>query len=222
MTLIQKSMSKITSINDIVPRGIATVPQLRVAAKTWVKANKDLSAIEAAKIVTLCMNDSSDLRKCMGGILLGYMQDQRSLLNPDLYDGWLEYATGWSSVDAICYNVFSASEMLNHWAAWTGAITELSKSENVFKRRGALVLLTKPVSVSNDQRLAELSFRVIDRLKGEKDILITKAISWLLRSLTKFHAAEVKEYLGRNVLPAVAVRETRNKLDYGRKNHRGT
>jgi 3-methyladenine DNA glycosylase AlkD len=87
------------------------------------------------------------------------------------------------------------------------------------KRRASLVLLTRPLRESDDPRLARLAFAIIGRLKHEKDILVTKAVSWLLRALIKYHRREVEAYLEDNMdtLPKIAVRETRNKLQSGRK-----
>ena len=82
-----------------------------------------------------------------------------------------------------------------------------------------MVLLTGPVRNSEDKRLSELAFGNIDELKHEKNILITKAISWLLRDLIKHHREEVERYIEQNraTLPRIAVRETVNKLKSGRK-----
>jgi 3-methyladenine DNA glycosylase AlkD len=59
----------------------------------------------------------------------------------------------------------------------------------------------------------------IDRLKAEKEILITKAISWLLRSMVKHHRKLVEDYISEynDTLPRIAVRETQVKLSTGRK-----
>ncbi|MBY0432537.1 MAG: DNA alkylation repair protein, partial [Cyclobacteriaceae bacterium] len=59
----------------------------------------------------------------------------------------------------------------------------------------------------------------IERLKIEKEILITKAISWLLRDLVKHHTKMVSQYISRNknTLPAIAIRETLTKLKTGKK-----
>jgi 3-methyladenine DNA glycosylase AlkD len=56
-------------------------------------------------------------------------------------------------------------------------------------------------------------------LKGEKEIIITRAISWVLRSMVKHHRKALENYLKKNekTLPAVAVRETKIKLDTGTK-----
>ena len=59
----------------------------------------------------------------------------------------------------------------------------------------------------------------LSQLKGDKDILITKAISWLLRDLIKHHREQVVYYLDKNSdnLPKIAIRETKNKLITGKK-----
>lgn len=66
----------------------------------------------------------------MAGILLGYMPVQRRQLNPGLYDDWLEHTEGWAAVDAICYNNFTAAEMLENFGPWKVLITQLARSDN--------------------------------------------------------------------------------------------
>jgi len=162
------------------------------------------------------------MKKCMGGILLGYIPAQRHTLPPSLYDKWLEHTEGWAAIDAICYGNFTAKEILEKFAGWKVLIKRLAGSKNINKRRAAIVLLTKPVTQSDDKRLSQLAFGVIDALKSEKSILITKAISWLLRNLTQLHPEEVKEYLHsqKDQLPKIAIRETVNKLKHGVKTGR--
>ena len=96
---------------------------------------------------------------------------------------------------------------------------QLSRIKNINKRRASLVILTGAVSKSDDKRLLDLSFEIINHLKSERDILITKAISWLLRDLTKLHKKEVEEYLknNENFLPKVVLWEVKRKLLTGRK-----
>jgi 3-methyladenine DNA glycosylase AlkD len=72
---------------------------------------------------------------------------------------------------------------------------------------------------SEDTSLANLAFVNIDKLKKEREILVTKAVSWLLRALVKHHRRKVETYLkeNQNALPKIALRETRTKLLTGRK-----
>ena len=207
------------NLDDLIPSGAATTPQLRAAAKAWAARNRTIPAKDLRSVISSLVRDRSALKKTMAGILLGYMPVQRRQLNPGLYDAWLDHTEGWAAVDAICYNNFTAAEMLENFGPWKILITQLARSDNPNKRRGAIVLLTKPVKQSADPQFSSLAFDLIDTLCGEKDILITKAISWLLRHLTTHHAPAVRKYLNANSkkLPAIAVRETTRKLQYGTK-----
>jgi 3-methyladenine DNA glycosylase AlkD len=206
-------------INLVFPRGATTVPDLRKAAKSWATQNRDAPIKDFEELVTALIGEASSTKKCMGGLLLGYMPVQRRMLDPFLYDHWLDHAEGWSEVDGLCYGYFTSEEILGNFRTWQRLIADLAQSGNINKRRAAAVLLTKPVTQTKDQRLGKLAFLVIDKLRSEKDILITKAVSWLLRNLIKHYREEVAEYLrsNREHLPAIAVRETFNKLKTGRK-----
>jgi 3-methyladenine DNA glycosylase AlkD len=74
-----------------------------------------------------------------------------------------------------------------------------------------------------DDAIAEVALKVVDRLKPEREVIITKAVSWVLRSMIKHYRASVEDYLTENAdtLPSIAVRETRAKLVTGRKSVRG-
>jgi 3-methyladenine DNA glycosylase AlkD len=75
------------------------------------------------------------------------------------------------------------------------------------------------VSDSKDMIFYELGIKNIEKLKHEKPVLITKAISWLLRSMVKNHKNEVEKYIKNNLesLPKIAIRETQKKLITGTK-----
>ena len=153
------------------------------------------------------------------GILLGAYPQLRAALDPHCLDRWLERAEGWAEVDVTCQFNFTANEMLSDWKTWKRLLTAFTKDANVHKRRASLVLLTKPLRESDDARLAKLAFANIEKLKRDKNILITKAVSWVLRALIKHHRAEVEAYLDANAetLPKIAVRETLVKLRTGKK-----
>jgi len=150
--------------------------------------------------------------------LLEKIPKLRKQININLLDKWLNNAEGWGEVDSMCQSSFSSDELLTNWKSWEKLILSFSKDKNVHKRRASLVLLNKSIKESIDKRLPVLAFTIIDKLKKENDILITKAISWLLRSLIKNNRRLVEDYLRQNNdLPAIAIRETRNKLLTGKK-----
>jgi len=152
--------------------------------------------------------------------LLGVMPKIIKELEPEVLDYWLNFTHGWAEIDVLCQNNFTANEILGNWGKWEKLLINFSNDENVSKRRASMVLLTKSLRESDDNRLSELAFAQIEKLKWEKDILITKAISWLLRSLIKFHKDEVLDYLEekKESLPKIAYREAYKKAMTGRKN----
>ena len=125
----------------------------------------------------------------------------------------------WAENDVLCQSNFTAENILNRWSDWKKWLKEFNKSPNINKRRASLVLLTKSLRQSDDPRLSKLAFENVENLKGEKDILITKAVSWILRSLVTFHKTELLEYLDKNKesLPKIAYREALSKALTGRK-----
>ena len=194
-------------------------PGLHDIANTWSKEHGDISFAELVPVLDELSSGKSYQEKAIVGMILGRFSKFRKQIDPAMVDRWLLGREGWAEVDSLCQGVFSAEEMLSSWSLWKKWLLKWAGDADIHKRRASLVLLTGPVAHSCDERLFEAGFSNIERLKGEKDILITKAISWLLRSMVRSNPETVREYLARNrdTLPAVAVRETLNKLKSGRK-----
>jgi 3-methyladenine DNA glycosylase AlkD len=155
----------------------------------------------------------------IAGRVVGALPKLRKQLQPSLLNNWLNYTQGWAEVDTLCQLSYTPDELISKWDQWQDVLTKLNSDDNIHKRRASLVLLTKPVSHSTDPRLSNLAFKNTNNLKLEKDILITKAVSWILRSLIKYHQAEVAKYLkdNKDSLPKIAYREATTKLLTGRK-----
>ena len=132
---------------------------------------------------------------------------------------WLDKTVGWAEVDSLCQSSISADNLLKNWSLWHKQLIKFSYNENVHKRRASMVLLCRSLRESTDSRLSELAFELVESLKGEKPILITKAISWVLRCAVKHHPDELAIYIEnqKNTLPKIAYRETLKKLTTGRK-----
>lgn len=197
-----------------------SVPYRREIAKAWVKENEDISLDEFVDLLNLLFYGESYEEKTMAGMLLGYFPKLRKEINPELIDKWLDDLQGWAEVDTLCQSNFTADEFLEKWTDWEKLIRKFTEDKNINKRRASLVLLTGVVTKSDDKRLSGLAFSVVNKLKNEKDILITKAISWLLRDLIHDNKDQVRNYLeeNKNALPKIAVREVNNKLTKGKKN----
>jgi 3-methyladenine DNA glycosylase AlkD len=191
----------------------------RKIIKEWTKKHPDLTQSEYIELLSSLYQGDSVNEISLAGELLGSFPKLRENVEPKHLDAWLNNVRGWAEVDSICQSKFTAEELLSNWKEWKHLLTRLASDENIHKKRACLVLLTKPVRDSEDTILANLAFMNIDKLKKEREILVTKAVSWLLRALVKHHRRKVETYLkeNQNAIPKIALRETRKKLLTGRK-----
>jgi len=192
---------------------------IKQIARDFIKQYNNLSNKDYFEVINSLYKGSSNEELAVASRLLGFLPEPRKNICPKALGGWLENTEGWAEVDILCQSSFSPEEILGNWKVWKNFLIKLSKDKNIYKRRASLVLLVKSVKNSNDKRLSDLAFENIDKLKSEKEILITKAISWLLRDLIKNHRRRAKIYLDKNEnsLPKIVVRETRRKLVTGKK-----
>jgi len=198
-----------------------SVPDRRAIAKRWLAAYKAAPVKEIRDTVESLFNGESHEEKTLACLLLAMNASARASVKPKDIERWLGKLNGWAEVDSLCQNVFT-DELSRDWPNWQKLIARLSKSKDINKRRASLVLLTRPVHTFKDARFRDEAFKIIERLQGERDILITKAVSWLLRSMTTHHAKAVAAFLRSNAetLPKIAIRETNTKLKTGTKSGR--
>ena len=191
---------------------------IKLARKIVKENNPDIKQF-ISLIDSLYSNATTFEEMDIAARLLNVTPKLKVQIDPTKLDLWLNYTHGWAEVDGLCQSNFLPEELLDNWPVWEKLLIKFSKDKNIHKRRASLVLLTKSVRHSPDKRLANLAFKNINRLKKEKEILITKAVSWILRSLIKYHRSEVENYLkkNKNVLPKIAIREVTNKLLTGKK-----
>ena len=199
-----------------------SIPDLRRIARTWLAAHRRDTDPELFAVVDALFRGEAYEEKVLAAVLLGSNPRIWRQVTPAMVDGWMEDLKGWAEIDSLCAGAFWAEAMTTGWPAWRALIQQLARDPNIHKRRAALVLLTAPTRKSDDPRFRDLGFEVVERLKPERPILITKAVSWLLRSMAPRHGPAVGAYLEANAasLPAIAVRETRTKLATGTKTGR--
>jgi 3-methyladenine DNA glycosylase AlkD len=200
-----------------------SAPDMRRIARAWLAARRNAGDADLLAVVASLFVSEAYEEKVLAAILLAANARMRRLGTPALADGWLDHLTGWAEIDSLCGPIFGPEEMEADWPAWRDLILRLSRDSSINRRRAALVLLTRPTRTSSEPRYRDLAFEVVERLKSERPILITKAVSWLLRSMANHHGAAVAAYLDAKAasLPAIAVRETRTKLRTGTKSGKG-
>jgi 3-methyladenine DNA glycosylase AlkD len=227
LSLIKKNSGKGTQhtmldtyLGNKNPRYPITAPVLRTLAKDWMRAHKDLQAAEFAALLTsLIEKGISSTEKMFAGILMDYATVEQGEFDPVIFDRWLNHLEGWAEIDTVCTGKYTIRHIVQDWSRWKPLLINFSKDKNISKRRASLVLFCSPLPHTDDERLAKLALQNVDRLKSEKAVLITKAISWVLRSMEKKHRKVLSDYVKANkdTLPKIAVRETLVKLKTGKK-----
>ncbi|HEY8615859.1 DNA alkylation repair protein [Phenylobacterium sp.] len=199
-----------------------SVPEKRALARAWASARKGAPAAEVLPVVESLFAGETYDEKTLAPLILSQHRAARLAVRPQDVHRWLADLVGWAEVDHLCQGLFPAEQLLADWPAWRPMIARLAGDATISRRRAALVLLTAPVRRSPDPRLKDLAFANLEILQRERDILITKAVSWLLRSLVTHHPEAVAAWLQAYdaELPAIARREVRAKLDTGRKTSR--
>ena len=178
-----------------------------------------MKTLELMRALNSLYKGKSYEEKMIASRILGFMSKQRGEMDLVNLDKWLNSLEGWAEIDGLCQNNFEADEVLSRWKEWQQLLKQFNRDGNIVKRRASLVLLVKPVRQIGDKRLAKLAFKNIDKVRYESEVLITKVISWLLRSMIVHHRGAVEAYIRQNedILPSIAVRETKRKLETGKK-----
>ena|SRR5690349_18256441 len=201
------------------PRYPINAPTMRKIGKEWMRAHKSITTEEFSEMLTSLIEGKSSTEKTMAGILMDCATKEQRKIDPELFDGWLDHLIGWAEVDSVCTGDFTITHVPDNWKKWKKLLEKFSKDKNINKRRASLALLCSPIRYTTDDDVAKTAFKNIDRLKSEKEVLITKAISWLLRSMIKNFKPMVARYVKENQdsLPKIAVRETMTVLKTGKK-----
>jgi len=194
------------------------IPTLRTLAREFQREHKDLPHIDSIELADKLFHADSFDEKILATMLLDKYPEALVTIPASLIDTWMGLMTGWAEVDTFAdeIDIWVRSDpergipLLKKW----------SRDPYVEKRRASLVVLCSSVRHSPDPQWKTLAFSFIGTLTHEKHVMITKAISWILRNMIKHHKNDVVVYLKTysHTLPKIAVREVSKKLSTGKKN----
>jgi 3-methyladenine DNA glycosylase AlkD len=194
------------------------VPHLRKMARAWQHTHKQVARENLMALVeALWAGESREER-----LLAIYLLDRYKRWIPDLtwahFEHWRQGVDNWEVGDGLAHWVL-APWLLADPHGRLDHLRDLIADENIWSRRLALIA-TVPINRGcTGFTVPDLTLKLIDQVKEERHPMITKAVSWALRELTKTHPARVQAYLDdyRDVLAPHAAREVENKLRSGLK-----
>jgi 3-methyladenine DNA glycosylase AlkD len=193
------------------------VPQLREIARGWVRSQPEVAFDDLVALVdSLWSGESREER-----MLFVYLLEHHKHMVPDLtrghFERWRQTLDNWEMTDGLGWVM--SLWLLGDPESRLDYLRELIGDQDVWSRRLAIVATTPINRGHTGYTIPDLTLELIDRVKEERHPMITKAVSWALRELTKSHPDRVVAYLEENhgVLAAHVVREVNNKLRTGLK-----
>jgi 3-methyladenine DNA glycosylase AlkD len=193
-------------------------PALGAIARGWQQAHRDISCEELLGLVEALWSGPSQEERVMALLLL--IRFRRCLLRLEWQhvERWRHGVENWGLGDLLATEVFGPW-LLADRDTRLAHLDTLIADPNVWSRRLALVA-TVPLNRAPKARVPpDLTFALVERVKAQRDPMITKAVSWALRELAKTEPARVAAYVeaNRSELAAHVVREVGNKLRTGLK-----
>lgn len=153
--------------------------------------------------------------------LLDRRRDARSLLGIREIRALGTGNDNWASVDA--FSVLISGQVWREGQIPDREILGWTVSRDRWWRRASLVS-TVPLNLPSRGGSGDVArtLRVCQRLAGDNDPMVAKALSWALRTLVRVETGAVGAFLAshQDVLPALVLREVRTKLETGRKTKR--
>jgi len=202
------------------PRG--TVAELRDLRRALSRELRDAPGGWVVEVAALLAQANAD----SGHRFVAYELVQRHSAAPAFIDSRSVERLGrgissWEQVD--CFSTYVSGPAWREGRVGARQIHAWARSPDRWWRRAALVS-TVPLNLKAQGGTGDIArtLRVCDLLKGDRDPMVVKALSWALRVLARPEPGAVRAYVGRNadLLPALALREVRNKLETGLKNPR--
>jgi 3-methyladenine DNA glycosylase AlkD len=207
------------TVGRVVPTGLKVyglrVPQLRGIVRAWVRDHEQMACDDLVALVEALW--SGDSRE--EWMLFTYLLEHYKHCAPDLTKGhferWRRSLDNWEMTDGLGWVL--AFWLLGDPDTRLDYLWDLIADEDVWSRRLALVATATINRGHTGFTIPNLTLELIDRVKEERHPMITKAVSWALREMTKSHPDQVAAYLeeNREVLAAHVVREVNNKLRTG-------
>jgi len=196
--------------------GVRT-PNLRKIARDWVAGHRKNPWPDTLGLIELLWCGPSQEERALAILLLESHRRRIPELEWDHFDRWRHMSDNWGVTDGLGCVVFGPWIKAD-LTARLERLTFLIGEPDVWSRRLALVA-TVPLNRGQGTAIPDLTLQLVDQVKHERDPMITKAVSWALRELTKTHRSRIVDYLEQNrrLLAPLAVRETENKLRTGLK-----
>lgn len=191
----------------------AKVGEIRKLAWRWVGEHAEATPAEVIALCNALWRTTVREEILLACMILGRDDEARAMLTPKDFARWVPFLDNWETTDQFGMLVVSP------WVATAPEkrfkeLERLAADASPWGRRLALVGTRSLARSDSAARYWPRVGKLILKLAPEREAAMPKAVSWVLRENLRHCPAQVAEFIEKEQqrLPAVAVRETRNKL----------
>ncbi len=209
-------------VSMAVPTGLKVygvrVPRLRAIARDWQRAHTGIASSDLVAVADALWDGGSREERVLAMVLFQCYQRHIPALDWAHFDRWRRGLDNWEVTDQMGVRVLGPWVLADPEAR-VGYLWDLIADQDVWSRRLALVATVWLNRGYDGATFPDLTLGLVDRVKEERDPMITKAVSWALREMVKQHQDRVAAYLEANqdLLAPHVVREVDTKLCTGLK-----
>ena len=167
------------------------VPFMEKMAKDFKRENKDIDKKSVFELAERLWDSEYHQEKTLAIKLLQQFSEHLDYESMPMLERMLSESTGWDHVDGISTHLVEA--VLRKDRKAYGYLKKWSKSENFWMRRASLISQILLFREGNGDK--ELFFSFAERMIGEKEFFIRKAIGWGLRDMSKVYPDAVFGFL---------------------------
>lgn len=191
----------------------AKVGDIRKLARRWVREHAKATPEEMIALCDELWRTTVREEVLLACMILERDGEAREALTPKDFARWVPFLDNWETTDQLGMLVVSPWVVTSPEKRFK-ELERLAGDPSPWGRRLALVGIRSLARSEDAACFWPRTSKLILRLASEREAAMPKAISWILRENLRHCPAQVAEFVETEAerLPAVAVRETRNKL----------
>ena len=182
-----------------------TVPKIRQISKTF-KTEKNLQFSTVCDIADSLFEDEYREEILFAIFLISMYKKEVYNISWNRINSWLDYIDNWETCDQLSSNIVTAIIVDNPFL--TKELLILAKSSNKWKRRFAVATIAN--MNHGGRQYPDETFSICETLLSDKEQVVSKAVGWALREISKKCPERTFNFLNQNktVIPNRLLKES--------------
>lgn len=171
-----------------------TVPKLRQLAKDYKVVFKDIGFDEILNIANVLFeNECREEILFITFLMASYKKEKKTIAWNNILL-WVNHIDNWETCDQLSSNI--VTDIIVHNEKLIKELHKLAKSENIWKRRFSVSTMAN--LNHGGRQYPNETFSLCEILLKDKEIMVSKAVGWAIREISKKCPKETVTFLKNN------------------------